>query len=200
MGRGRALAEFVKTTLVGGLIIVLPVSLGILLLEQMIQSATTLALPFIQVMPFLHDSLAAHSRKAGVVALLVVSFLSGLLARTKWASRVGAAFERKVLNRIPLYPLLRRLAQRFTGENVRNELVPALLETVAGSHLLVFIIEWHDDGRATVLVPTAPSVVVGQIMIVDGGRLSILDATMPQILRSVSRWGTGLRDMTTHKR
>jgi len=199
MGRGRAIFAFLKTTLIGGLVIVLPVSLGILLLEQMIQSATTFALPFAQLMPFVHDSLATHSRIAGVVALLVVSFLSGLLARTQWAARAGAAVERTVLNRMPLYPLLRRLAQRFTGENERNELVPALLETVPGADLLVFVIERHSDCRATVLVPTAPSVVVGQIMIVDGARLRILDATMPQILRSVARWGTGLRDMTTHK-
>ncbi len=196
-GKGGALVRFLQTTLLGGLAVVLPVSLGILLLEQMIQSATTLALPFAQVMPFLHDRLAAHARLAGLVALLVVSFLAGLLAYTAPARRLGVAVEQAILNRIPFYPILRQLAQRVSGERLQEQYVPALLDAAPGIRPLVFIIEWHPDSKATVLLPTAPTVIVGQIMVVDAARLTVLDAGIPQILKAVSRWGHGLAGIAT---
>ena len=93
----KGLAEFTKTTLIGGLLIVLPIYLSILLLAKTLSAILALLSPVTATIP-------AGGQFRQVIALLivfVVCFVAGIVVRTGPGLRAKNALERSVLERIP---------------------------------------------------------------------------------------------------
>ena len=144
----KRLAELTKTTLVGGLLIVLPIYVSLLLLAKTVAGILSLVSPVAAAIPG-----AGQFRQ--VIAILIVlaaCFLAGIVVRTGVGLRAKNAFERSVLERIPGYALVRGLAERVAGESREGAFRPALIE-VEDALAPGFIIEELDDGRYTVLIP-----------------------------------------------
>lgn len=107
----KGLAEFTKTTLIGGVLIVLPIYVSILLLVKTIAGVAALIAPVTAQLP-------AALQFRQVIAMLVVilvCFLAGLLVRTGPGLRAKNATESNLLERIPGYALIRGLAARVAG-------------------------------------------------------------------------------------
>ncbi|HEY8017375.1 MAG TPA: hypothetical protein VIE35_16160, partial [Dongiaceae bacterium] len=108
----KALAEFSKTTLIGGVLIVLPIYVTLLLLAKAAKGLLALLSPITAAIPA-----SVESREiVAVLVLAAVCFVAGAIARTHLGLRAKKAFERAVLERLPGYALLRGLAARFTGQ------------------------------------------------------------------------------------
>ena len=60
-----------------------------------------------------------------------------------------------------------------------------------------FIIEEFEDGRYTVFVPSIPTPLAGSVYILDRKRVHPLDVPFAQALKTVSRWGSGSKDLVT---
>ena len=58
-----------------------------------------------------------------------------------------------------------------------------------------FIIEEHDDGRYTIFVPSIPTPFAGAVFIADRARVHPLDVPFTDALRTVSKWGSGSKDL-----
>jgi len=108
----RRLAEFTKTTLIGGLMVVLPLYLSILLMLKFVQLIAALLAPVTD-----HVPVRAELRQLLVIsAAIVVCFVAGLIVRTGPGLWAKNALERKLLERIPGYSIIRGLAGRFVGQ------------------------------------------------------------------------------------
>jgi hypothetical protein len=64
-----------------------------------------------------------------IMVLAVICFIAGLIVRTRAGLRAKNAIERRVLQRLPGYTLLRGLAGRVTGQADEPSFAPALAET-----------------------------------------------------------------------
>src|SRR5262249_20681758 len=100
----KALLEFVKTTLIGGLLIVVPAYLTGLLLAKAIGAVMAL-LP--RCVAFLREGLHHLGRAVALVLVVLVCFLLGLTARTRLGHRAIETFEHRVLERMPGFAMLR---------------------------------------------------------------------------------------------
>ena len=101
----RTLAEFTKTTLIGGVLIILPVYLAALLLAKTVKGILELLSPVTSRIPA-----AVEFRQVLAIALLVtVCFIIGLIVRTGPGLRAKNAFERSVLEKLSGYTFLRGL-------------------------------------------------------------------------------------------
>jgi uncharacterized membrane protein len=58
-----------------------------------------------------------------------------------------------------------------------------------------FIIEDLDDGRFTVFVPAAPNPFSGSIYILTPERVHPIHVPFGQVVKSLSRWGCGSKDL-----
>jgi uncharacterized membrane protein len=58
-----------------------------------------------------------------------------------------------------------------------------------------FIIEELDDGRYTIFVPSIPTPLAGAVYILDRKRVHPLDVPFTDALKTVSRWGSGAKDL-----
>ena len=143
--------EFLANVLVGGLLIVLPIYLAVLVLLKGMQSAAALLRPLTVLLP-------AWLPAAGLLSLalvLVVCFLIGVAVRTRVGRILRERVERSLFERLPGYALFRSLTQRLAGEGRESAWKPALVE-IEEALVPAFIIEELEDGRFTVFRPVSP--------------------------------------------
>jgi uncharacterized membrane protein len=58
-----------------------------------------------------------------------------------------------------------------------------------------FIVEELDDGRFTVFVPSVPTPFAGAVYILGRERVHLVDIPFTEAIKSVSRWGSGSKDL-----
>jgi len=187
--------EFVTSTVIGGLFIVVPVYLAILLLLKGMKSAASLVRPIAALLP---DWLPAE----GVISLLlvlVVCFIVGAAVRTRAGQILRERVEKAFFERLPGYGLLRSLTQRLANDGDETAWKPALVE-LEDALVPAFIIEELVDGRLTVFVPSVPTPLAGAVYILSRERVHALDIPFTQAIRSVSRWGSGSKDLVAAMR
>jgi uncharacterized membrane protein len=182
----RTLAEFTKTTLIGGVLIILPLYLAALLLAKTVKGMLALLSPVADQIPA-----TVEFRQVLAIALLIaVCFIVGLIVRTGPGLRAKNAFERSVLEKLPGYTFLRGLAGRLTGRSEEHTLQPALVE-IEEALVPALIVENLDDGSYTVLVPSAPTPMAGSIYILPHDRVHPVDIPLAKAIAVFSKWGTG---------
>jgi uncharacterized membrane protein len=182
----KSLAELTKTTLIGGLLVVLPIYLSILLLVKTLAGIFALLSPVTEAIP----AGAQFRQVIAMVIVLAVCLLAGLVVRTGPGLRAKYALERSVLERIPGYALVRGLAERVSGERGDGAFQPALVE-LEDALSPGFIIEELEDGRYTVLVPSVPTPAAGSLFILPRERVHPLDVPFAQAVKVISKWGEG---------
>src|SRR5687767_5578491 len=107
----KRLAEFLKTTLLGGLLVVVPIYLTALLIAKALAGLLAIVAPITAGLPT-----AVHWRYLAAFGIIaVVCFFAGLAVRTGPGLRIKEAFERVVLVKIPGYSLVRSVAARMAG-------------------------------------------------------------------------------------
>jgi len=186
----KRIVEFLKTTVLGGALVVLPVWLTVLLLLKAVMQLQIFVKPVSTALP----EGVGHPRVMAVLALLALCFAVGALVRTAIGRQVRHAVERSVLERLPGYTTLRNVAEQLGDmENARG-FKPALVE-IEEALAPAFIIEEHPDGRYTIFVPSAPTPAAGTIYIMDRARVHPIDVPLPTVLKCITRWGTGAGEL-----
>jgi uncharacterized membrane protein len=191
----KAVREFVVSTLVGGIFIVVPVYLAIVLLLKGMQSAGRLVKPFAAMVP---DWLPAETFFS-LLLVLLVCFLVGAAVRTRPGRAIREKMEKVFFERLPGYGLLRSLTQRLAGDTEESAWQPALAE-IEDALVPSFIIEELVDGRYTVFVPSIPTPFAGAVYVLDRARVHPVDVPFTQAVRTISRWGSGSGDMVAAMR
>jgi len=191
----KAAREFVTSTLVGGVFIVVPVYLAIVLLLKGMQSAAALVRPIAALLP----AWLPAERLFSLLLVLLICFLVGAAVRTRLGRIARERLEQVFVARLPGYALLRSLTQRLAGDSEDRAWQPALAE-IEDALVPAFLIEELDDGRYTVFVPSVPTPLAGAVYILDRRRVHIVDVPFTQAIRTISRWGSGTKDLVAAMR
>lgn len=181
---------FVAKAVLGGLLIVVPIYLAILLLLKGMKSVVGLVRPFALLLP---DWLPAE-KTLSLLLVLMLCFLIGIAVRTRAGRMVRERIERTFFERIPGYALFRSLTQQVAGDNRQNVWKPALVE-IEEALVPAFIIEEFEDGRYTVFVPSIPTPLAGAVYILDRKRVHPLSVPFTEALKTVSKWGSGSKEL-----
>ena len=181
--------KFLVSTLVGGLMVLAPIYIAVLLLLRATKSLEVLVSPLAQLLPDWFP--AAHLLSFLVVLLLC--FFVGLALRTRPGRAARAQVEKSVLERIPGYTVVRGLTQQVAGTSGENAWKPALVE-IEEALVPAFIIEEHDDGRFTVFVPSVPTPFAGAVYILTPERVHPVDIPFTQAIQSIGKWGSGAKE------
>ena len=187
--------QFVTSTLIGGLLIVVPVYLAVLLLLKGMKSAASLVRPFAALLP---DWIPAENLFS-LLLVLIICFIIGVAVRTQSGRAVRERLEVALFGRLPGYGLIKSLTQRLAGDSEESAWTPALIE-LEDALVPAFIIETLDDGRLTVFVPSVPTPLAGAVYVLSADRVHILDVPFTQAIRSISRWGSGSSDLVAAMR
>jgi uncharacterized membrane protein len=134
-----------------------------------------------------------------LVLVLALCFLVGVAVRTPLGRAVRERMEMVFFERLPGYGLLRSLTQRLAGDSEEHTWKPALAE-IEDALVPAFIIEELDDGRFTVFVPSVPTPLAGAVYILRPERVHILEIPFTQAISSISRWGSGTKELVAAMR
>jgi uncharacterized membrane protein len=181
---------FVAKAVLGGLLIVVPIYLAVLLLLQGMKTVVGLVRPFALLLP---DWFPAE-KALSLLLVLMIFFLIGVAVRTQAGRAARERIERTFFERIPGYALFRSLTQQVAGDNRQNVWKPALVE-IEEALVPAFIIEEFEDGRYTVFVPSIPTPLAGAVYILDRKRVHPLNVPFTDALKAVSKWGSGAKDL-----
>ncbi len=151
--------RFLRTTLVGGILFLLPLLLIAAILRSGLKLAAKLAAPVAGLFPDVLGGRVAAADAVAVMLLLAVAFVAGLLARTGAGQRVMRWFENSLLGSLPQFNFVRGIAESM-GENQKVEVV--LVPTDAGWNL-GFVFEPGPGPWQAVFIPGAPAWTAGAV-------------------------------------
>lgn len=177
---------FLKATLVGGVIVVLPAWLAVLLVLKALRQLQVFVKPVSSHLP--HS--VAHPRVIAILVLIGLCFLVGAAIQTAIGQKAERAAEQAVLEKIPGYTVLRSLASRLSDHAETASFQPALVE-IEEALVPGFIVEQHSGDRCTVFIPSVPTPMVGAIYIIDNNRVHPLDLPAVSVMQCISKWGGG---------
>ena len=188
-----AIFNFVKTTIIGGVLVILPVALMAAGVAKAITVVRGVLAPIVAWLP------AWLQFPTLVAALLVVAFcfLAGALVRTRVAQAAGRVVDKGFLEKIPGYTVFKTLTRRLSGQG--DESAAVALVSFEDHQEIGFVMERLPDGRSAVFIPSAPTATSGGLMIVPAARIQILDAPMKKAFSCFSHWGTGTAELLEAK-
>jgi uncharacterized membrane protein len=186
---------FIINAVVGGVLVLLPIYLAVLLLLKGMKAVVDLVRPIAALLP---EWLPAEDALA-LLAVLIVCFLVGAAVRTRAGRVVRERMEMGFFGRIPGYALFRSLTQRLAGESDEIAWKPVLAE-IEDALVPAFIVEELVDGRFTIFVPSVPTPFAGAVYILSRERVHLVDIPFTQAIKSVSRWGAGSGELVAAMR
>jgi uncharacterized membrane protein len=186
----KRVTDFLVSSIVGGLVILTPIYLSILLLLKAMQAVAGLVRPVAKLLPAWFPA----ERVLSFLLVLTVCFLIGVAVRTPRGKSARLRVEKSLFEKIPGYALFRSLTQQIAGSSDDQVWKPALAE-IEEALVPAFIIEEFADGRFTVFVPAAPTPFSGSIYILTPDRVHLLDVPFTHALKTLSRWGSGSKEL-----
>jgi uncharacterized membrane protein len=185
----KAILLFIRTTLTGGILLLLPVVLAALFISKALDILEKISTPFARVMP--DNVLGFDGSKLTVILLLIaVCFIGGLMFRLKMIQRGIDKLEKEVLSFLPGYSMIKSITADALGKKIEHKLLPVLIKD--GDHWnLGFLIE-KGSSHSTVFVPDAPRHDAGEIRIVQNEVIKELDLSISKFDQSIRNYGVGL--------
>lgn len=199
--------RFIKTTAIGGLLVIIPVSIILFVLVQLFWGlysvvSSMLTSTFAQRLDIqANDAILIFAVAA--LALIGLCFITGLLVRTRLGIALGNWFSHNIAPRIPMYRALSNLTKRFIGVE-GHEFAPVEVDLFgSSSRTLGFLVETLPDGRCAVFVPTAPIATVGNVYLLRMDSVTHIDASVTDAASVITQWGVDSAELyrsEKHKR
>jgi uncharacterized membrane protein len=195
----KKLLDFLKTTILGGLFVLMPVILIYLALAETFEILVLIATPIADLFFPDHFKEAKFTVLLAITLLIGLSFIFGLIMMSNIGRKIGNWIERIILGKVPGYHAIKSLITGFTNSQQESSFKPALLKSPDGEKEFVYIVEKHDDGNMTILVPWSPTPFAGSIKIVTKDRVEPLSISMGKLTEVLSQWGVGSKDLIMRK-
>ncbi|GJM32501.1 MAG: hypothetical protein DHS20C18_15020 [Saprospiraceae bacterium] len=186
------LRRFFVTTVLGGIVVILPLSIFILLVRFVFDIAINLLAPIRSLLGFSNN---VNEWLINLIAFSLVTllfFLIGLAVRTGFGREIFAFIEENWLIQLPFYGTVRDTVQAFFG-NKKPPFSKVVLVDVFGSptRMTGFVTDEHEGGMITVFVPTGPNPTNGFIFHVKPDQIEYLDVKTEEAMRTIIGVGVG---------
>lgn len=188
--------SFIKTTLVGGFLVVLPFIVLIFVLDWLYQFLIDRISIITNIIIQTARLNAAISSIIAIVIILLLFFVVGLVVETKIGKFAFEIFEERVLVRIPLYKIIKETIRQLFGKEKFLFKYVALVNLFDSDALVTgFVTDEHPDGYVTVFVPSGPAPTAGFIYHLKKEKVHKIDYPVDDAMRSIFSLGAGSKGM-----
>ncbi len=185
----KTIIKFVKTTIVGGIVVIIPIAVITIVMADFFSKMVELTTPLTAKMPFGVFTNTILATLIVVLFILMIFFIAGLVLNTFWGKTAKTWMEKSFFERIPMYSTLKDLTNSVIGIESSNFPVVELDVHNSGVSILGVVVEEITDGRLMVFAPLSPLISVGQLYIVNKDRVKELDASIPDAINCISKMG-----------
>lgn len=178
-----------RATLAGGVLFLLPLILIIFLLSKAVKVAERLSQPIVNAIGYKSVGGVALGTVVAIAGLLLLSFLAGLLARTRIGQATYSTLENSILGVLPQWRIARGLVASMDSERA-SEIDVVLVPTDAG-WCLGFVLEKPPGEWWTVFIPGAPQWTSGQLSYAHSSQVHPTGLSATQAILLLRRCGAG---------
>ncbi len=189
----KSLAGFLKSTLIGGLVFLLPIGIVLIVLGKLYGLARRIG-------NALHDHFFPTANSdllplaIALLVLVAIAFAAGALARTRFGARIFTRLETTILANFPAYTMLRQTVADISGGSAALTGPERIVVLVRfdDSTALGFLVDRRPDGTAVVYLPGAPSALSGSVVLVESARIEETAIKATEVMQGMRRLGAGL--------
>lgn len=183
--------NFFRTTLLGGLVAVLPAALIFLFFRWIYNIIKRYLEPIVNMIEVRTEVQVIILYLIVIAAILVLFFFIGLVIQTRIGRFFNKILEDKYLMKIPGYKIARDTVMQFFGKN-RSFFSEVVLVDIFNSGTLMTAFITDDYGEyLTVFVPTGPNPTSGNIYHVTRDRVIHTKTSIDNGMKSIISCGAG---------
>jgi len=187
----KKLAAFIGLSALEGLLVLLPLLLFILLLMEIFGLVVGLATPIADLFPAGTFDDSKYPVLIAFLLLFAISFLIGIVMKSKAAARLGTWIQDKTVSKLPLYRFVKSLVSGLLGAEKSASFKPALFNAGSDIQEIAYVIEDLGDGSLTALFPYAPTGFAGPVKVVPANRITPLDTNLGDMSLALNHMGLG---------
>ncbi len=183
--------SFFKTSLIGGITVILPMFIFVMVAKwlfgwvtDIIRPLTSLVITQSHISKFIADAL--------ILALMIIGcFIIGVIVKTQIGQFIHTNLEKRILKIAPGYSIIKETVMQLVGKKFPFSDV-VLVRIYENNTLLTgFITDTHPNGIYTVFVPTSPNPTSGYIYHLKSEFIYHIDIPVEEAMRSIITCGTG---------
>jgi len=181
--------SFLKTTLIGGLIFLIPFVILVAVIGKALKVMIFFAKPLAEMLPFEAVAGIAVINILALLVMILLSFIAGLLARSTPGRRSFKWLDQKLMELIPGYAFVKGFTGSMEEGDDKKVLVPVLIR-LDDQAQIGFEVERLDNGLVAVYLPGSPDTWSGVVAYMTEDRVEKLDtdfATASKTLRTLGR-------------
>jgi uncharacterized membrane protein len=190
----KRILKILRTTLVGGLLFLVPIIVLVVILGKALALAHKLVDPLAERLP-VHSVIGLQTPILLAITIIVLlCFLAGLLARSVLARKLVRSLETAVLADVPGYELLKGMGESMLGveKQTGHQVVLARIED---AWQIAFLVERLEGGHVAVFVPGAPNPLSGSVYFMTPDRIKAVDIPAAGAMKCLRRVGAGSNEL-----
>ena len=188
--------SFIKTTLLGGTLVVLPIVILILVFRWLYEFIADKIKPITYI---LSETAKLQEFAASILAFIIIVlsfFIVGIIVKTRFGRYSFEYIEQKFLTRIPLYKITKETTLQLVGSEKTLFKYVALVNLFGNdTRVTGFVTDEHDDGSCTVFVPSGPAPTAGFIYHLSKTNVQKVDYPIDKAMKTIFSLGAGSREL-----
>jgi len=182
------------TTLIGGLVFLLPLIVALTVLGQGLALMVGVAQPLAAMFPNRQVGGVALATLVAVLLLVLLCYAAGLLARAALGRTLSASFEDRLQTFYPRYTIIKGMTQGLGVHGVKSSLKTVLV-SFDDHQVLAVEVERVADGRVVVFLPSAPDPWSGSVVLVSHERVAGVPVEIGALHHSLKSIGRGSAEL-----
>jgi uncharacterized membrane protein len=182
--------KFLKTTMVGGILFLVPIIIFIAVIGKALELTKKLAAPLSVLIPLDSIGNIAMVNLLALCIVLLICSLAGLAAKSTLARKSIGNLESRVLSKIPVYGLLKSKIDAIVQPEKAEGMKPVLAR-FDDSWQIAFKVERIQGGVVALYLPGAPDPWSGSVCFVTEDRIQPLELALLPVLRTLKGLGKG---------
>ncbi|RFM27325.1 hypothetical protein [Deminuibacter soli] len=184
----KKLLHYVRTTILGGILLLIPLLVLIMVIMKAVQLIRRVSDPIAKKLPFDIQGIGKDTVLL-LVLLLLLSFTAGLFMHTELAKRLKKLLEEKVLIYIPGYAYLQMLSTDKLTEQRDANWKPATI-LVDDNEVICFVVD-ESEHYCSIFLPDAPMPSSGSICVREKINVRFLPITVSETIQLIRQFGRG---------
>ncbi len=190
--------RFIRTTILGGVIVILPVVMTFFFLRWVSDFVTGLIEPLTRLLMEQSKQQKFAADFIVIVFIVLICFLVGLVVKTRFGRFLYQSLEDKILEIAPGYHLFKETIKQLLGRDRALFSTVALVQVfgpASNTMMTGFVTDEHPDGYCTVFIPSALNPTSGLIYYVEKQYVHIVDASVEDTMRIIISCGMGSKKL-----
>jgi uncharacterized membrane protein len=186
--------NFLKTALVRGLVVLIPLVLVFLTLRELLEVMIAVASPIADLFPSGWIRKDDPEKLIALVLILLTALLLGTIWSTRPTCRAAEWLESRSLDHLPMYRIMKSLVGAMLNLEDEESFKPASWHHDDGSLEPIFVIGEHGPDMYVVMQPWTPTPFAGSVKVVPRNQVELIPVTLDEYSLALTHFGLGLSD------